>query len=120
MGGERYTTTLRVLQEVLDITMRIVGWVMRLAPLGIMALLIKLVAMQDVVILTTLAKFVAVVIGTLLVHGLVVLPLVLFIVTKKTPLWFWRGAREALITAFATSSSAATLPITMRLSLIHI
>ena len=120
MGGERYTTTLRVLQEVLDITMRIVGWVMRLAPLGIMALLIKLVAMQDVVILTTLAKFVAVVIGTLLVHGLVVLPLVLFIVTKKTPLWFWRGAREALITAFATSSSAATLPITMRNATQHL
>ncbi|HQM87187.1 MAG TPA: dicarboxylate/amino acid:cation symporter, partial [Methylotenera sp.] len=68
----------------------------------------------------TLAKFVAVVIGTLLVHGLVVLPLVLFIVTKKTPLWFWRGAREALITAFATSSSAATLPITMRNATQHL
>ncbi|HNZ56049.1 MAG TPA: dicarboxylate/amino acid:cation symporter, partial [Methylophilaceae bacterium] len=120
MGGERYTTTLRVLQEVLDITMRIVGWVMQLAPLGIMALLIKLVAVQDVAMLATLAKFVAVVIGTLLVHGVVVLPLVLYIITKKTPLWFWRGAREALITAFATSSSAATLPITMRNATQHL
>lgn len=120
MGGERYTTTLRVLQEVLDITMRIVGWVMQLAPLGIMALLIKLVAAQDVAMLATLAKFVAVVIGTLLVHGVVVLPLVLYIITKKTPLWFWRGAREALITAFATSSSAATLPITMRNTTQHL
>jgi Na+/H+-dicarboxylate symporter len=38
----------------------------------------------------------------------------LYLVTGKTPLWFWRGARDALITAFATSSSSATLPVTLR------
>jgi len=42
------------------------------------------------------------------------LPLLLYLITGTTPLKFWRGAREALITAFATSSSNATLPITMR------
>ena len=42
------------------------------------------------------------------------LPLLLYLITGKSPLSFWRGAREALITAFATSSSNATLPITMR------
>ena len=47
MGGERYKTILSLLEEGLEITMKIVGWVMRIAPLGIMALLIKLVAMQD-------------------------------------------------------------------------
>ena len=47
-------------------------------------------------------------------HGVLILPLLLFLITGKTPLWFWRGAREALVTAFATSSSNATLPITMR------
>jgi len=52
--------------------------------------------------------------ATTLFHGIVVLPLLLFIVTKKSPFWFWRGAREALITAFATSSSSAALPITLR------
>jgi Na+/H+-dicarboxylate symporter len=35
-------------------------------------------------------------------------------VTGKSPLWFWNGAKEALITAFATSSSSATLPVSMR------
>jgi len=114
MGGDRYKIILSILQEGLDITMHIVGWVMRIAPLGIMALLIKLVAMQDAAMLSTLAKFVLVVIGTLLLHGVLILPLILYLFTKKSPIWFWRGAREALVTAFATSSSSATLPITLR------
>jgi len=88
--------------------------VMRLAPLGIMALLIKLIAVQDAAMLGTLLKFVAVVVGTLLLHGVVLLPLILFLFTGKSPLWFWSGAREALVTAFATSSSSATLPVTLR------
>lgn len=114
MGGERFQHLRALLQEVLDVTMLIVGWVMRLAPLGIMALLIKLVAVQDVVMLSTLLKFVAVVVGTTLLHGLIVLPLILYLFTGHKPLWFWRGAREALVTAFATSSSAVTLPVTLR------
>lgn len=120
MGGERFKNILTILQEGLEITMTIVGWVMRLAPLGIMALLIKLVAMQDVAMLSTLVEFVLVVLGTLLLHGVVVLPLILYLFTGKTPLWFWRGAREALVTAFATSSSSATLPITLRCATQHL
>jgi Na+/H+-dicarboxylate symporter len=114
MGGERFKNILSLLQEGLEITMLIVGWVMKLAPFGIAALLIKLVAGQDAAMLGTLAKFVAVVLGTLLIHGAIVLPLILFLFTGKTPLTFWRGAREALVTAFATSSSSATLPVTLR------
>jgi hypothetical protein len=92
----------------------IVGWIMRLAPFGIMALLIKLAATQDAALLTTLAQFVAVVIGTTLIHGVIALPLILYLTTGVTPWRFWLGAREALITAFATSSSSATLPVTLR------
>ena len=114
MGGERFKNILALLQEGLEITMAIVGWVMRLAPFGIMALLIKLVAMQDIAMLGTLVKFVLLVMGTLLLHGMVVLPLILYLFTGKSPLWFWRGSREALVTAFATSSSSATLPVTLR------
>lgn len=114
IGGDRYRNILAVLQEFLDLTMRMVGWIMHLAPLGIMALLIKLTATQDVALLESLGKFVAVVVGTTLLHGVVILPLVLYLVTGKTPLWFWRGANEALATAFATSSSSATLPVTLR------
>lgn len=114
VGGERYKNILALLQEGLELTMRMVGWVMILAPFGIAALLIKLVATQDAAMLSTMAKFMTMVVGITLLHGVVILPLLLYIITGKTPLWFWRGAREALITAFATSSSSATLPVTMR------
>jgi len=113
-GGERYRNLLVLLQEGLELTLRIVGWIMRLAPLGIMALLVKLVATQEVALLATMGKFMAVIIGATLLHGVVVLPLILYLVTGVTPLKFWRGAREALVTAFATSSSSATLPVTLR------
>ena len=114
MGGERYRNILSLLEEGLEITLRIVGWIMRLAPFGIAALLAKLVATQDTALLATLGKFIAVVLGSTLLHGVVVLPLILWLVTRVGPLHFWRGAREALMTAFATSSSSATLPVTLR------
>lgn len=114
VGGERYRNLLLLLQELLEVTLLIVGWIMRLAPLGIMALLMKLAATQDAALLATLAKFIAVVVGTTLLHGAVVLPLILYLFTGMSPLHFWRGSREALVTAFATSSSSATLPVTLR------
>lgn len=114
VGGERYANIIALLQELLELVLMLVGWIMRLAPLGIMALLLQLVAVQDTALLATLIKFIAVVVGTTLLHGIVVLPLILYLVTGMMPLKFWRGAREALITAFATSSSSATLPVTLR------
>lgn len=114
MGGERYRNILQLLEEGLEITLRMVGWIMRLAPFGIAALLAKLVATQDTALLATLGKFITVVLGSTLLHGVVVLPLILWLVTRMGPLHFWRGAREALMTAFATSSSSATLPVTLR------
>ncbi|MGH8685207.1 MAG: dicarboxylate/amino acid:cation symporter [Nitrosospira sp.] len=114
VGGERYANIIILLQELLELVLMLVGWIMRLAPLGIMALLLQLVAVQDTALLATLIKFIAVVVGTTLLHGVVVLPLILYLVTGMMPLKFWRGGREALITAFATSSSSATLPVTLR------
>ncbi|SDA11500.1 Na+/H+-dicarboxylate symporter [Nitrosospira sp. Nsp18] len=114
VGGERYANILILLQELLELMLMLVGWIMRLAPFGIMALLLKLAATQDAALLATLVEFIVVVVTTTLLHGMVVLPLILYLVTGMRPLKFWRGAREALITAFATSSSSATLPVTLR------
>lgn len=114
VGGDRYRNLLQLMQEGLELMLRLVGWIMRLAPFGIMALLAQLLATQNMALLNSLAEFVAVVIGTTLLHGFVVLPLLLFLVTKVSPLKFFRGSREALITAFATSSSSAALPVTLR------
>ncbi|SDH70404.1 dicarboxylate/amino acid:cation symporter [Nitrosomonas sp. Nm132] len=114
VGGERYHNILILMKEFLELILMLVGWIMRLAPLGIMALLLQLIVAQDITLLTTLIKFIVIVIGATLFHGLVILPLALYLTTGMTPLRFWRGAREALITAFATSSSAATMPVTLR------
>jgi Na+/H+-dicarboxylate symporter len=114
VGGERYRNILQLMQEGLELMLRLVGWIMHLAPLGIMALLARLLATQNPELLSSLAKFVVVVIVTTLLHGFVVLPLLLFAVTRISPQRFFRGSREALLTAFATSSSSATLPVTLR------
>lgn len=113
-GGQRYHMVLQVMQELLDMMLRIISWIMWLAPLGIMALLIRLVAEQDVALLVSMLGFIVLIFGTTIFHGAVVLPGLLYAVTRKSPLWFWRGSREALITAFATSSSSATIPISLR------
>ena len=114
IGGERFQNIRIFLQELLELVLMLVGWIMKLAPLCIMALLIKLVVTQDFSLLMILIKFISLVIGTILLHALVVLPIILYLVTGMTPIKFWHGAREALITAFATSSSSATLPITLQ------
>lgn len=114
VGGERFKHLHVLLQEALDVAMLIVRWIMYLAPLGIMALLIQLIAVQNIAMLSTLAKFIAVVVGVTLLHGVVVLPLLMYLITRQSPWWFLQGSREALLTAFATSSSSATLPVTMR------
>lgn len=112
-SGERTAGLLRLMNEAWELVMLIVSWIMKLAPLGIMALLAKLAATQNVALLASLGNFVMVVLGSLLFHGFVVLPLILYVLTRVTPATFFRGAREALLTAFATSSSSATLPVTL-------
>ena len=114
IGGGKFQNIRVFLQELLELVLMLVGWIMKLAPLCIMALLIKLVVTQDFSLLMILIKFISLVIGTILLHALVVLPMILYLVTGMTPIKFWLGAREALITAFATSSSSATLPVTLQ------
>lgn len=112
-SGNRNSRFMALMEELFALIMLIVGWIMRLAPIGIAALLCKLVATQDSQLLGTLGSFIILVFATTLFHALVVLPSILYLFTKKSPFWFWRGARDALMTAFATSSSSAALPITL-------
>jgi Na+/H+-dicarboxylate symporter/membrane protein DedA with SNARE-associated domain len=113
-SGERSRNVQTQLAEWLDLVMLMIGWIMKLAPLGICALLAKLTATQSLDLFASLGKFVAVVLGGTLFHGFVTLPLMLYAATGIGPRFFFRGAREALVTAFATSSSSATLPVTLR------
>jgi len=120
IGGDRYRNILQLLQEGMELMLRMVGWIMRLSPYGIMALLAKLLATQNMELLSSLLKFIAVVLGTTLLHGFVILPLLLFMFARVSPVKFFSGAQEALLTAFATSSSSATMPVTLRCTEQHL
>ena len=113
-GGERFKTVRRLSQQFFDIMMLMITWVMRLAPIGIFALLAKLISTEDISVLNRLVEFAAVVTGTTIFHGVVVLPLLLWIFGKMSPMTFFKGTRTALITAFATSSSSATMPLSLK------
>lgn len=113
-GGERFSGIKELSQQFFEIMMMLVGWVMKLAPFGIFALLAKLIATEDISILSRLAEFAAVVTGTTIFHGVVILPLLLWIFGRMSPITFFKGTRAALITAFATSSSSATMPLSMK------
>lgn len=113
-GGEQFRTVRRLSHQSFDIMMLMISWVMKLAPLGIFALLAKLIATEDVTVLSRLAEFAVVVTGTTIFHGLVVLPVLLWLFGKMNPITFFKGTRAALITAFATSSSSATMPLSMK------
>lgn len=113
-GGDSFRTVRKLSHQFFDIMMLMIGWIMKLAPIGIFALLAKLIATEDISVLSRLAEFAAVVTGTTIFHGIVVLPLLLWTFGKMNPLTFFKGTRSALITAFATSSSSATMPISLK------
>ncbi|XP_004699469.1 excitatory amino acid transporter 5 [Echinops telfairi] len=85
-------------------------------PFGIVFLIAgKIVEMDDPSAVRKKLGFYAItVVSGLVVHGLLILPLLYFSITKKNPIVFIRGILQALLIALATSSSSATLPITFK------
>ncbi|BAN36409.1 sodium:dicarboxylate symporter [Sulfuricella denitrificans skB26] len=100
-------------QGFFQVMMKITDWVMQFAPIGIFGLVAKVVASTGYSAFVPLAWFFISVMAGLAVHFLVVLPLLLFFVGRVNPLRHYRAMAPALLTAFSTSSSAATLPLTM-------
>lgn len=92
----------------------ITQWVMRFAPLGVFGLVATVVAETGWAALRPLLWFTATVLLGLAVHALVTLPLVLKLVAGRSPFLHYRAMGPALLTAFSTSSSAATLPVTLK------
>jgi Na+/H+-dicarboxylate symporter len=111
---QRFAMFGRLIDELLDLALMVVGWVMHLAPLGIGALLAKLVATASFAVFGALVKFALVVTATTLLHGLIVLPSLVWLLACIDPLRYFSAIRLPMLTAFATSSSAATLPVTLR------
>ncbi len=107
-------TTLRSFwQGVLDVMMEITNWVMKFAPLGVFALVAKVIATSGLDAFKPLAVFFFTVLVALATHFLITLPLILKYVAKVSPKRHFKAMAPALLTAFSTSSSSATLPLTL-------
>lgn len=100
-------------QGMFEIMMRITDLVMRFAPLGVFALVARTVMDTGLAAFGPLALFVVTVVLALAVHFLVVLPLLLYFLGGVNPLRHYQAMGAALLTAFSTASSSATLPVTM-------
>jgi len=113
---EKVEPLIAFLQAVYEVVMKVIGMAMKLAPYGVAALLFSLTARFGLDIVGKLALYVACVVGGLALHQFVVYSLVLKYVVGYSPRLFFSRIREILLTGFSTSSSNATLPITLRVA----
>ncbi|MCA9285183.1 MAG: dicarboxylate/amino acid:cation symporter [Phycisphaerales bacterium] len=114
LGGETTAPAVRVAEGLFDALMRLVGWVIWLTPLGVFFLVTHAVGKVGFDSLKgPLGKYMMVVFLGLLAHATIVLPVVLAVFGGGNPYRsLWR-ARRAIMTAFGTSSSSATMPVTL-------
>ena len=109
-AGERLATIFNDLSEVI---MKLVTLLMNLAPYGVFFLMAKLFTTLGFETIASLAKYFAVVMTVLVLHGLVTYGVILKLLTGLNPLIFFRKMRDAALFGFSTSSSNATMPVTM-------
>lgn len=98
-----------------DMTVMIVSMVMRLAPYGVFALITSTLAgTEGLDLIWSLVPFSACVLLGLLVHFLFINGISVKVLSKKNPFEFFKKSREVVLTAFSTSSSGATMPLTLQ------
>ncbi|NLX96095.1 MAG: dicarboxylate/amino acid:cation symporter [Rhodopirellula sp.] len=114
--GEKAATLVAVLQGLFEVSMAIIGFAMRLAPFGVACLIFAMTARLGGELLTTLAWFLGVALGGLGLQLFVVYPLFLMVVGRRNPLRFFSDVSDAMLMAFGTSSSNATLPTALRVA----
>jgi len=103
-------------EGLLDVSMRLIDLVIAFAPIGVAALLFNLTAQLGYEVLQQLAIYVGVVLLALAIHQFVVYSLAVKLLGGMSPLTFFKGIQEAMVTAFSTSSSNATLPTALRVA----
>ncbi|KFN43593.1 dicarboxylate/amino acid:cation symporter [Arenimonas oryziterrae] len=106
----------QVLQGIFEVCMKLIAMVIRLAPYAVACFMFTLCATLGLDALKGLFFFVATVLIALALHMFVVLPVWVRTMGGMSPRVFFRGSQEAILTAFATASSAATLPVTLRVA----
>lgn len=109
-GGE---ALLKHVRTILAAILLITHWIMELAPFGIFALICKTVAIGGLNALLQYGPFVLTVLSAFFTLLFLVGSLMVHFFTDFSPLEFFAGMREAMLTAFSTSSSAATIPVSL-------
>ena len=97
-----------------ETSIKIVGWIMKIAPYAVAALMIEAVAKFGIDPMIKVGKYVLVVIGALLIQFFIVYGCILKFILKVPVIQFYKRAIPIFLTAFSTSSSAATMPVTIR------
>ncbi len=102
-----------VLEGLYAVVMQVIELAMRLAPYGVACLLFTLTARLGAGVLVQLASYVLVVLAGLAIHQFVTYALIVRFLGGMSPLLFFQRIRSVMITAFSTSSSNATLPLSL-------
>ena len=112
--GDRAGPFVGAVESLHEALMTLVRWIIWLMPIGVMFLMAGAVGRTGIhAMFASLAKYVVVVIIGLGIHAFITLPVVLFLFTKTNPYKFIWNMRPALLMAFGTASSMATLPVTI-------
>lgn len=106
-------TLYRFTDGVFQTMLLITHWVMGFAPYGVFALVAAVVAKTGFDAAGPLITFSLVVMAALVIHVFISLPLFVRVFAQRSPVKLFKAVAPALLTAFSTSSSSATLPVTM-------
>ena len=106
----------QALEGVFEVSMRLIGLVIQLAPFAIFCFMFNLASQFGWELLIKLAAYVGVVLLALAIQMFGVFPALLALLARKNPIAFFRETQEATVMAFATSSSNATLPTALRVA----
>jgi len=117
MAKSRATDVLQeTLQGVLEVMMKLINMVIKLAPIAIACLMFNLAALFGWDLLIRLGAYAAVAVGAMAIHMFVVYPLAVWIGGGMNPIRFFNAVREPIVVAFSTASSNATLPVSLRVA----
>ena len=97
-----------------EIILNIVNFVIWLSPLGVFCLIFSTFSSLGISIIFTLINYFLIVVFVLIFHALFSYSFLLIILAKVNPLFFFTNMREAILFAFSTSSSSATMPVTLK------
>jgi Na+/H+-dicarboxylate symporter len=113
VAEERRQAVLGFFGGVNDAAMIVIDWIMKLAPYAVFALIAAVISRFGLDVLRSLAIYSLVVAGGLVLHALLTYGTLVTVLARLNPLEFFRRIRKVPLIAFSTSSSNATLPVTM-------